>query len=104
RTDEKETYGSINGYRSIRFMRMLLKGFPDDVFVRLGTLQLVRADWRIYQSSLWDPDAFASTDEASFNVTTLNVEENTGKKPFPYALPPGITREIDPANPQLTQL
>lgn len=104
RTDDKEAYGSINGYRSIRFMRMLLKGFPDDIYVRLGSLQLVRADWRTFQTSLWDPEAFNSTDEAAFNVTTLNVEENSGKSPFPYALPPGITREIDPANPQLTQL
>lgn len=104
RTDDKEAYGSINGYRSIRFMRMLLKGFPDDIFVRLGSLQLVRADWRAYSQSLWDPNTFTSQEEASFNVTTLNVEENSGKKPFPYALPPGITREIDPSNPQLTQL
>lgn len=104
RNEDKEQFGTINGFRSIRFMRMLLKGFPDDIYVRLATLQLVRADWRIYSQSLWDPDAFATQGEASFNVTTLNVEENTKKAPFPYALPPGITREIDPANPQLTQL
>lgn len=96
RTEDKEQFGSIDGFRSIRFMRMVLKGFPDDIFVRLGTLQLVRADWRAYQRSLWDPPVFASQDEASFNVTTLNIEENTGKQPFPYVEPPGISREIDP--------
>lgn len=104
RTEDKEQFGTINDFRSIRFMRMLLHGFPDDIFVRLATLQLVRADWRIYTSDMWDPDAFTTVSSASFNSTTVNIEENTRKQPFPYALPPGITREIDPANPQLQQL
>ncbi len=104
RTEDKEQFGTINDFRSIRFMRMLLQGFPDDIYVRLATLQLVRADWRTYTSELWDPDAFITPNASSFNSTTVNIEENTRKEPFPYALPPGITREIDPANPQLQQL
>lgn len=104
RTEDKEQFGNINDFRSIRFMRMLLQGFPDDIYVRLATMQLVRADWRTYTNDIWDPDAFVTVNSASFNSTTVNIEENTRKKPFPYALPPGISREIDPANPQLQQL
>jgi cell surface protein SprA len=104
RSEDREQIGTIDNFRSIRYMRMLMTDFPDDIFVRLATLQLVRADWRIYESSLWDPTAFATTEAANFNATTVNIEENTGKTPFRYAMPPGITREVDPANPQLTQL
>ncbi len=104
RSEDREQIGTIDNFRSIRYMRMLMTDFPDDIFLRLATLQLVRADWRMYQSSLWDPTAFVTQDAADFNSTTVNIEENTGKLPFPYAMPPGITREVDPANPQLTQL
>jgi len=104
RSEDKEQYGTIDNFRSIRYMRMAMTDFPDDIYVRLATLQLVRADWRIYDNSLWDPTAFGTPDQAGFNATTVNIEENTGKTPFRYAMPPGITREVDPANPQLTQL
>lgn len=104
RSENREQYGTIDNFRSIRYMRMVMTDFPDDIFVRLATLQLVRADWRIYDNSLWDPTAFATQSQATFNATTVNIEENTGKSPFKYAMPPGISREVDPANPQLTQL
>lgn len=103
RTEDKEQFGSINDFRSIRFMRMGLTGFPDDVFLRMATLQLVRSDWRIFPGLLAEA-ANTWKDDAAFSVTTVNIEENTKKVPFPYALPPGVTREIDPANPQLQQL
>lgn len=104
RSEDREQIGSIDNFRSIRYMRMVTTDFPDDIYLRLATLQLVRADWRMYENSLWDPTVFSTTSEAQFNATTVNIEENTGKAPFPYAMPPGITREVDPANPQLTQL
>lgn len=104
RSEEKEQFGNINNFRSIRYMRMVTEGFPDDVFIRLATLQLVRGDWRAYETSLWDPEAFNSVDVADFNATTVNIEENSGKSPFKYAMPPGVTRENDPSQPQVTQL
>ena len=102
-TEMKEKFGNINDFRSIRFMRMAMRNFPDDIFVRLATLQLVRADWRVFPGLIADV-ADIWQEGADFNSTTVNIEENTQKDPFPYVLPPGITREIDPANPQLQQL
>jgi cell surface protein SprA len=103
RSEQREQFGGINDFRSIRFMRMALTGFPDDIFLRMATLQLVRSDWRPFDGLLAEA-ANTWKDEANFNVTTVNIEENTQKQPFNYVLPPGITREIDPANPQLQQL
>ena len=34
----------------------------------------------------------------------MNIEENAGKEPVNYVLPPGFSRQIDPTQPQLRQL
>ncbi len=105
RTADKEAYGQIQDFRSIRFMRLCLTGFSDDIFLRFARFELVRANWRQYPESITDPEVLGTpSEQESFSVTTVNIEENSQKRPFNYVLPPGVTREIDPANPQLQQL
>lgn len=105
RTANKETFGNIADFRSIRFMRMVLQGFPDDIFLRFGRFELVRADWRRYAGDLEDPvPLIPPSQDPEFSVFTVNIEENTQKQPFNYKLPPGISREVDPSNPNLQQL
>ena len=92
--------GGIQDFKSIRFMRMFLKGFEDSVVLRFGNLQLVRADWRRYLSTLKFPPkvgpAIDPNDESELVVSTVNVNENSKRQPIPYAVPPGFSREIDP--------
>ena len=95
--------GSINDFKSIRFMRMYMKGFKEPVILRFATLDLVRSDWRKYTRTLTEPNGFESLN-AKFDVSAVNIEENADRKPVNYILPPGIDRVIDPANPQLRQL
>ncbi len=92
-----ERVGSIQDFRSIRFMRMYLKGFQRPVTLRFARLDLVRNQWRRYLRndalrdpgpSLTDPDR-----KVLFDVDAVNVEENTGRLPFSYVLPEGIIRE-----------
>jgi cell surface protein SprA len=88
--------GSIPDFKSIQFMRMVLTGFQDSVIVRFGTLELVRNQWRTYYQSLNDPCEEVPTDGGTgtfFNVASVSVEENSGKTPVNYILPPGIERE-----------
>ncbi|MDR1652739.1 MAG: cell surface protein SprA [Prevotellaceae bacterium] len=92
----------MRGFRSIRFMRMYLTGFTENMFLRFATLDLVRGDWRAYTKSLaQNGEEVAST--AQLNVQSVNIEENADKRPVNYVLPPGITRQTDPAQPQLIQ-
>ena len=100
--DPDQTVGNIRDFRSIRFMRMFLKGFKEPVILRFATLDLVRADWRRYSRNLGDIDA--ASPNASFDVSAVNIEENGSRDPVNYILPPDISRVIDPANPQLRQL
>ena len=96
--DEFESrQGNINDFSSIRFMRMFLTGFKKPIVLRFGTLDLVRGEWRTYDQQL--SAAFGGTLEAS----AVNLEENAEKTPVNYVLPPGISREQDPSQPQLVE-
>ena len=88
--------GMINGFNNIRFIRMFLKGFQDSVILRMASLDLVRGDWRGYQKDLYT--VLPSTD-AKLDLSTVSMEENSGRTPINYKLPPGETRETDPNQP-----
>ena len=98
--DDFETrVGSINDFSSIRFMRMFLTDFQKPVVLRFATLDLVRGEWRTYEQPLDN----TSHESGSMSVSAVNIEENNDKSPVNYILPPGITREQDPTQPQLAE-
>ncbi len=95
--------GGIQDFRSIRFMRMYMKGFSDPVNIRFASLELVRNQWRRYQRdiqvfedisdggvTIGQPDGESNT---LFDVNAVSIEENGGKIPFGYVLPLGLTQE-----------
>ncbi len=93
-SDFTDAVGGIADFRSISFMRMYLTGFSDDVVLRFATLDLVRGDWRTYTNSLQpDVDNDPTDDATVTDVNTVNIEENYGRQPIPYVLPPGVIRE-----------
>jgi cell surface protein SprA len=85
--------GAIPDFKSIRFMRMFLTNFEDSVVVRFGKLQLIRNQWRQYNYKLQPGDPVANDDGTSFNLSAVNIEENSSRKPIPYVLPPGVVRQ-----------
>ena len=96
-------FGSISDFKSIRFMRMFMKGFSDPTVLRFATLDLVRSDWRKYTQDV-DGGIGVNSPGTEYDISAVNIEENASRKPVNYVLPPGIERVIDPANPQLRQL
>lgn len=87
------TVGGIADFRSIRFMRMYMSGFSQNTVLRMGTLQLMRGDYRRYALTL-DPDlSNPNTENTLFEVTAVNILENENRDPIPYVLPPGVYRE-----------
>ena len=81
----------INDLRSIRFMRMVLKGFEKKVVFRFGTLDLVRGDWRRYNKPL-NEDILVN-ENTTIDISTVNILENENRIPINYVLPPEIRRE-----------
>ncbi|GIV34898.1 MAG: hypothetical protein KatS3mg031_2433 [Chitinophagales bacterium] len=99
--------GNISDFKSIRFIRMYLTGFQDSIILRFATLDLVRNQWRRYLFDLSAPDLVSPNDElnkTTFNVSAVNVEENSEKSPIPYALPPGIEREQNISSTNISAL
>ena len=106
-TEYERVVGSIRDFKSIRFLRMFLKNFSEPVIMRLAKLDLVRAEWRKYNISFMEGGERVSIPEqedGSFEISSVSIEENSGKEPVNYVLPPGFTRITDPQNPQLRQL
>ena len=89
--------GNINGFNSIRFIRMFLSGFQDSTILRLASLDLVRGDWRNYTKDLYS--TIAPITDAKVDVSTVSLEENSGRTPINYKMPPGVTQESDPSQP-----
>ncbi len=92
--------GGINDFSSIRFMRMYMTGFEEPTVLRLASLDLVRGDWRVYEQQIKGASANPT---AKFSTSSINIEANNDKKPVNYVLPPGISRVVDPSQPQLTE-
>ncbi len=93
-----QVVGDIQDFKSIRFMRMFLKGFNKEIVLRFARLELVRGEWRKFDGDLLSPGDYigGDGDETSFNIAAVNVEENSQKTPVNYIIPPGIDREINP--------
>lgn len=93
--DYEKAVGNISDFKSIRFMRMFLTGFNDEAILRLGYINMVRADWRRYPFSLKNPGAIVPADPndgTKFVVSTVNLEENSLRAPIAYVTPPGVVR------------
>ena len=85
--------GDLPDFKSIQFMRVFLNGWTDTVVLRLGTLDLIRNQWRTYNYTLADGsdgNPQADNSGAFFNVGKVNVFENSSKSPVNYVIPPGI--------------
>jgi cell surface protein SprA len=89
----ENTIGNISDFRSIRFMRMFMTGFSNEVTVRFGALDLVRGDWRRYTNTLDPNDAIVSDDGTALDVLAVNLQENNDRCPVNYVVPPGVRQE-----------
>jgi cell surface protein SprA len=90
--------GTIQDFKSIRFMRMFMKGFSQPTVCRFATLALVRGEWRKYYNSLLSDGEYIpdpNQNLTSFDISTVSIEENGSRDPIHYVLPPGIEREIN---------
>lgn len=98
----QKVVGSINDFSTIRFARMFMTGFKAVTHLRFATLELVRGEWRSYNFNLNNRDD--SPAEGQLDISTVNIEENSGMTPVNYVLPPGVDRIQDSGQAQAMQL
>ena len=99
--------GNIQDFKSIRFMRMFMTNFVDTAVLRMATLQLVRGEWRAFNTENNPANVIADPaivnpplDGSAIDVETVNIEENGNRTPIPYVVPPGIQRQRNYNNVQ----
>jgi cell surface protein SprA len=100
--------GGIQDFKSIRYMRMFMTNFADTAVLRFATLQLVRGEWRAFNTEnnpanviYADPKVSSPPlDNSTIDVETVNIEQNGNRTPIPYVVPPGIQRQVDYSNLQ----
>ncbi|MEO8146474.1 MAG: cell surface protein SprA [Bacteroidia bacterium] len=106
-SDFTRQVGEIQDFKSIGYIRMFMKGFKKPMVLRFGKLDLTRGEWRRYQANVGygcesiDPQPFSNT---TFDVGAVSIEENSGRTPINYVVPPGITRELNASTQQAQQL
>ena len=94
--------GNINDFTTIRFARIFMTGFKEVTHLRFASLELVRGEWRDYKFNLNSRND--SPAEGQLDMSIVNIEENSGRDPVNYVLPPDVTRIQDPGQSQATQL
>ncbi len=99
-----EKIGGIQDFRSIRFMRMYLKGWSQDITLRFARLELVRGEWRKFNGFLETDIGPGQESSPTFDISAVNLEENSNKQPVNYVLPDGIIREQQFGSTRATQL
>ncbi|MEO0041925.1 MAG: hypothetical protein RL329_1373 [Bacteroidota bacterium] len=93
--DFDKKYGQIQGFRNIRFIRLIARGFRDSVTMRFAKLDLVRNQWRRFQREQTVAGRTIDRDDntSTLETTAVNIEENSKRNPFNYVLPPGVVRQ-----------
>lgn len=92
-------FNNKQGFQSIRFMRMFLTGFQDSaVVLRFAQFNLMLNQWRSYNYKLDTTGVEgAQIDKrnttTTFNVASVNIQEDERRSPIPYRMPPGVERQ-----------
>ena len=86
--------GTIQDFKSIRFIRMFFNGFENEVICRFASMELVRGEWRRYLNNLSDNEDQLEDNNTIFDISVINIEENGFREPINYVLPEGVEREV----------
>ena len=99
--------GHIDDFSSIRFMRMFVNDFERPIVLRFATLDLVKGEWRTYSQNIQAPGEYIPNDvsnETTFDISAVSIDENSRRDPVPYVIPPGIQQEMMVGSIQTTRI
>lgn len=94
-------YGNISGFKSIRYVRMVMTDFAEPVVLRFANFRMIGSRWRRYNGELWEGGLIETPEPNldNFTVSVVNLEENGEADPesnkSPYVIPPNVLRDRD---------
>ena len=96
--------GEIQNFKAIDFVRLYMTGFAQPVVMRMARFQLVSTSWRTYKEGLLSEGEVIEPEPVepltSFEIGTVNIEQNGSRQPYPYILPPRVQRQNQVGNVQ----
>lgn len=99
-----KSIGDIQDFKAIEFIRMYMAGWDEEVILRFAKFQLVSTTWRTSRDYMGvESDSLIVDPQpgSTFEIGTVNIEENASRQPFPYVLPPQIIRQQQIASTQV---
>nr|WP_255727742.1 cell surface protein SprA [Rhodohalobacter sulfatireducens] len=83
----KRKIGDINDFQNITYIRIWMSGYEQPFTLRFATLEFVGSQWRQDEeiNDVSDPTA-------EMRISSLNIEENSNRRPIPYRQPEGAIR------------
>ncbi len=85
--DFKRKFGDIQNFQNISHIRVWMSGYKKPFTLRFATFKLVGNQWRHA-----DKVDAAQNAQGSLNISTINIEENSQRRPVPYRQPKGAIR------------
>ena len=79
--------GGITDFQNIRYIRIWFSGYRKPFTMRFASFEFVGSQWRRE-----DQIAEVLNSNATFEVSTINIEENGNRVPIPYRQPEGSIR------------
>ncbi len=83
----KRTVGDINDFQNITYVRMWMSGYKQPFTLRFASLEFVGSQWRQDENINLESDP-----NAEIRISTINIEENSNRRPIPYRQPAGGIR------------
>ncbi|REL24101.1 cell surface protein SprA [Rhodohalobacter sp. SW132] len=86
----KRQVGNINDFQNITYIRFWMSGYEQPFTLRFATMEFVGSQWRQDEAINQQNDP-----NANIRISTINIEENSNRRPFPYRQPAGAIRAQD---------
>ncbi|MFU8811887.1 MAG: cell surface protein SprA [Balneolaceae bacterium] len=83
----KRSFGDINDFQNITYVRFWMSGYKQPFTMRFATFEFIGSQWRKDENINEESDP-----NAELRVSTINIEENSNRRPFPYRQPAGAIR------------
>ena len=83
-------YGEIQSFQNISHMRMWMSGYEKPFTLRFATFEFVGSQWNKIDNLTESPNSLDG-----FEISTINIEENANRVPFPYRQPVGSIRALN---------
>ncbi len=83
-------YGQIESFQNISHMRVWMSGYKKPFTLRFATFEFVGSQWNKIDNLTESPSTLDG-----FEISTINIEENANRVPFPYRQPEGSIRAVN---------